>query len=299
MRLAIIIVLATATSAHAQGDLGFAWQAPAACPDASALRTRVEQRLGHPLAETTISVDVEELGARYVAQVDLGDDDVRTLTSARCDDLADAVAVVVARAAGEHRAAPTQVAVRDVDEPAPAVHAQVAAPHLRTWSISARLSGVSGVGVIPEVGLGGEIAITLRRKSAMAELAETRWAVSKAQLHGGGPAHVDVGLDVTALRIGWRSQQAPLRAWASVEGGSMYGNGVELENASVGEGRWFAAGAGFGVAWPMTKWARLVGTTEVMVAVERVRFSLGDGTVVYAPSPMSARATCGIELGWQ
>jgi hypothetical protein len=49
----------------------------------------------------------------------------------------------------------------------------------------------------------------------------------------------------------------------------------------------------------MTKWARLVGTTEVMAAVERVRFSLGDGTVVYAPAPMSARATCGIEVGWQ
>jgi hypothetical protein len=299
MRLAILVVVAVAGTAHAQGELGLAWQAPAACPDAGALRSRVEQRLGHPLDDAPISIDVQELGSHYVAQVDLGDDDVRTLTSARCDDLADAVAVIVARAAGEHHAPPTQVAVREPDEPVVAVHAHLTAPHLRTWSIGARLSGVSGVGIIPEVGLGGELAVTLRRKSTMAELAATRWAVSKAQLHGGGPAHVDVGLDVTAMRVGWRSEQLPLRGWASVEVGTMYGNGVALANAALGEGRWFAAGTGFGVAWPMTKWARLVGTTEVMLAVERVRFSLGDGSVIYAPAPMSARATCGIEVGWQ
>ena len=101
------------------------------------------------------------------------------------------------------------------------------------------------------------------------------------------------------MRIGWRSEQLPLRGWASVEVGTMYGNGVALANAALGEGRWFAAGTGFGVAWPMTRWARLVGTTEVMVAIQRVRFSLDNGSVVYAPAPMSARATCGIEVGWQ
>jgi hypothetical protein len=299
MRLAIILVLAIAGTARADGELGLAWQAPAACPDASALRTRVEQRLGHPLDNAAISVDVEELGADYVAAVNLGDDDVRTLTSARCDDLADAVAVIVARAASEHHAVPTKVAVREPEEPMLTLHTQLTAPRVRTWAISARLSGVSGVGIIPEVGLGGEIAVSLRRKSAMAELAQTRWAVSKAQLHGGGPAHVDVGLDVTAMRVGWISERLPLRAWASVEVGTMYGNGIALQNASLGNGRWVATGAGFGVAWPMASWARLVGTTEIMGAIERVRFQLGDGAVVFAPAAMSARATCGIELGWQ
>lgn len=298
MRLAVVLVLAIAATAHAD-ELGLAWQAPAACPDAGVLRSRVERRLGHRFDDTRVSVNVEELGSRYVAAVDLGDDDIRTLTSARCDDLADAVAVIVARAARDHHAAPPQIATRDDTEPAVALHAELAAPHVRLWSIGVRLSGVSGVGIIPEVGLGGELAVTLRRKATMAELAGTRWATSAAQLHTGGPAKVDVGLDVTALRIGWRSEQLPLRGWAAVEVGTMYGNGVALANASLGEGRWFAAGAGFGVAWPMTRWARLVGTTEVMAAVERVRFSLGDGTVVYAPAPMSARATCGLEVGWQ
>lgn len=298
MRLAVVVlVLASAAPAHADGELGIAWQAPAACPDASALRARIEQRLGRELDDMSIAIEVAQLGSRYVAQVDLGGD-VRTLASARCEELADAVAVIVARAAGEHHAAPRRLAMRDAP-PEVVVHAALAPPRPRAWTIGARLSGVSGIGIIPEVGLGAELAITLRRHSTMAELAATRWAISQAQLHAGAPAHVDIGLDVTAMRIGWRSDKMPLRGWASLEVGTMYGTGVSLANAQVGEGRWVAGGTGFGVAWPMTRWLRLVGTTEVMIALDRVRFSLSDGMVVYAPAPMSARATCGIEVGWQ
>ena len=239
--------------------------------------------------------------------------DVRTVSSTRCDELADAVAVIVARAAGERRrpikhvepverragavAPKPTLAMRDMDDTTPEVVASVEAPHPRVWSLDVRLSGVSGIGVIPQVGLGGELAVGLRRKSALAEIAETRWMTSAAQLHGGAPARVDVGLDATALRLGWRPPAMPLRAWAAVEGGSMYGTGVQLDNSQLGSGRWIAAGAGFGVAWPINRWVRLVGTTEIMIAIERVKFSLGDGMTVYAPSAASARATCGLEVG--
>jgi hypothetical protein len=293
MRLAVLVVLAIAAPARADG---IAWQAPAACPDAAAVRARIAQRID-PEPDMPIAIDVAQLGSRYVAEVDL-DGDVRTLASTRCDDLADAVAVIVARAASQHHAAPRRLAMRE-SEPEVTVASVLEPPRPRAWSIGVRLSGVSGIGVIPEVGLGAELALTLRRHSTLAELAATRWALSEAQLHAGAPAHVDVGLDVTAMRVGWRSADMPLRGWASVEVGRMYGTGVSLANAQVGEGRWVAAGTGFGVAWPMTKWLRLVGSTEVMLALDRVRFSLSDGQVVYAPAPMSARATCGIEVGWQ
>jgi hypothetical protein len=301
MRLTVVVglVLAIAAPARAQGgdELGIAWQAPAACPDAAAVRARIAQRIATE-PDLPVTIEVAQLGARYVAEVDLGGD-IRTLASARCDDLADAVAVIVARAASEHHAAPRRLAMREPEQPEVTVHSVLEAPRPRAWTIGARLSGVSGIGVIPEVGLGAELAITLRRHSTLAELAATRWALSEAQLHAGAPAKVDVGLDVTAMRIGWRSENRPLRGWMSVEAGTMYGSGVSLANAQVGEGRWVAAGAGFGVAWPMTRWLRLVGTTEVMLALDRVRFALSDGQVVYAPAPMSARATCGIEVGWQ
>ncbi len=308
MRIAIAPLLFSAASAAADP----AWQAPASCPDAANVRERIEARLGRTLDDADdVAIEVARSGKRYVAHVDLGAmtvaNDVRTVSSARCDELADAVAVIVARAAGERRLhsekhiaprpAIASLVMRDADDTAPAVVAAVEPPAPRVWSLDVRLSGVSGIGVIPKVGLGGELALTLRRKTALAELAETRWVMSAAQIHTGAPARVDVGLQATALRLGWRSPVMPLRAWASVEAGSMYGTGVQLDNAQLGSGRWLAAGSGFGVAWPINKWVRLVGTTEIMIAIERVKFSLGDGMTVYAPSAASARATCGLEIG--
>jgi hypothetical protein len=322
MRIAGVVVvgLSALAGTAAAEPAELTWQAPAACPDSDGMRARIEARLGRSLDDSDgVAIDVAVTHHRYVARVDLGAltvaNDVRTVSSTRCDELADAVAVIVARAAGEHRVArkrplamrpaepvadavPVATADAEADEPATTITASVPdVPHPRVWSVDVRLSGVSGVGVIPKVGLGGELAITLRRKNALAEIAETRWMVSEAQIHTGGPARVDVGLDATAVRLGWRPALLPLRAWASVEGGSMYGTGVSLDNAQLGSGRWLAAGTGFGVAWPISRWVRLVGTTEVMVAIERVKFSLGDGMTVYAPSPMSARATCGLEIG--
>lgn len=310
MRMVVAIVMGSAASVAADP----AWQAPAACPDAAAVRERIEARLGRTLDDADdVEIDVEKSGKRYIAHVDLAAvtvaNDVRTVSSTRCDDLADAVAVIVARAAGERRrpmkhvvpdrsvAPKPTLAMRDADDPTPEIVATVEAPHVRVWSFDVRISGVSGIGVIPQVGLGGELAVSLRHKSALAEVAETRWMMSAAQLHGGAPARVDVGLEATALRLGWRPPAMPLRGWASVEGGSMYGTGVQLESSQLGSGRWIAAGAGFGVAWPINRWVRLVGTTEIMIGIERVKFSLGDGMTVYAPSAASARATCGLEVG--
>jgi hypothetical protein len=55
---------------------------------------------------------------------------------------------------------------------------------------------------------------------------------------------------------------------------------------------------GFGIAWQMAPWARLFGSTEVLFAIERARFS-HDGMDLYAPAPMSVRTSCGLEVGWQ
>ena len=58
-------------------------------------------------------------------------------------------------------------------------------------------------------------------------------------------------LGVTAARIGWRPENRPRRAWIEGEVGSMDGSGTNLSTSDPG-GRWYAAGVGFGVGWPMT-----------------------------------------------
>jgi hypothetical protein len=302
----IAVALGTGRASAQPGELGLAWEAPASCPDRDGMRTRIEQRLGRSLDDFAlgIEVDVKARGRRYVATIDLGAvtvaNDVRTLTSARCDELADAVAVVVARVAREAAAArrvSPRVSTHDLET-------EVAAPapapvRVRRWTIGARLSAVSGIGVVPEVGLGTEIAGYVRHDTTMFELGGTKWLSSSERARYGGPAQIDVGFQVTAARVGWRPENTPLRAWVGVEVGSMNGTGSSVATAQNGAGRWVAAGSGFGVGWQMTRWIRLVGMTEFDIAFERVRFQLQDGVVIYEPNPASARASVGLEVGWQ
>lgn len=311
-----IVAIAGRPAAAQPAELGLAWEAPPSCPDRASMRARIEQRLGRSLDDVAlgIDVDVKPQGGRYVARIDLGAvtvaNDVRVLTSARCDELADAVAVIVARVAREvadarqiasaRRVVERRVALHDAgaDEPVASAHAAFAAPPPRRWSVGARLSAVSGIGVLPEVGLGAEISGYVRHDAAMFELGETKWLGTTERSRYGEPAQIDVGFQVTAARFGWRPEGLPLRAWADVEVGNMNGNGASLATAQLGSGRWVAAGSGFGVGWQMTKWIRLVGTTEIDIAFERVAFKLDDGLVIYQPAPASARTSVGLEVGW-
>lgn len=310
LALGIVIGLAAPAAAQAVAMIdarpNLAWRAPAGCPDLAELRQRVERRLDRTLDNVLvpIEVDVAQAAGRYVARVDLRAvtvaNDVRTLTARHCSELADAVAVIVARVAGE-AIARQRIAVRDNGEEPAAIVIESAPPppSPRRWALGVRLSGVSGIGVIPKVGLAGELAITLRHDNTLAEVGATRWVASAAQTHDGAPAKVDVDLDVVATRVGWRPADMPLRAWGAVEVGKMEGNNIRLPSQQLEAGRWVAAGGGFGIAWQMAPWCRLLGATETMLAIDRVRFTLGDGLVVYAPSPMSVRATLGLEIGWQ
>jgi hypothetical protein len=298
MRAVVLAGVLVARAASA--DVGFMWDAPAACPSVSSIEARVEQRLGRALDPALeIHIAVWQHDGHFVAKLSLGTT-VRSLTSDRCDELADAIAIIVSRVAEEHEAVPRVALAPDVVVPRVEpvlVHRELAVPaQPHPWSLGVRLSGVSGIGIVPEVGLGAEVAISARHNSTLAELAATKWLASGADRSN---SHVDVGLGVTAARVGWRPEDLPLRAWVSAEVGSMDGTGTNLSTTEPNSGRWFAAGAGFGVGWPITPWLRLVGSTEALIAVERVRFAESNGVVLYAPSPVSARATVGIEVGWE
>jgi len=294
---------ATPAVAMAETKPTLSWHAPEGCPDAADLRARIEQRLERSLDDVVvgIEVDVALTNDRYVARIDLRAmtvaNDIRTLTSVRCAELADAVAVIVTRVASES-IAKKRVAVRDDLQRQYIVDRSDPPPPRRLWGLSARVSAVSGIGVIPKVGAAAEVAIIARRDNVVAELAGTRWLDSYAQFHDGAPAVVDVLLDTAAARLGVRSTTMPLRAWTTIEYGMMDGESTQVPGEQFDSGRWIAAGAGFGIAWQMTSWARLVGSNETMLAIDRMRFRSG-GEIVYAPSPMSFRASVGLELGWQ
>jgi hypothetical protein len=304
--VSIWLVLVAAAHAEPRSDAALVWQAPADCPDAREVRVRIERRLGMPIEravhgiEVAIEPEAGDLGGaarRFVARIDLRGltvaNEVRVLTSARCDELTDAVAVVIARLAAERRQPPAEDrAVRLAVQPPVTV-----AP--REWGGGVRTLGLSGVGAQPRVGLGGELAGYVRHESVVAEVALARWLPSSRFLHPGAPGRVDIRLDVTALRLGWGPEALPLRGWIAGELGSVEAQGVGLNDDHVGAARWVGVGAGVGVAWPMAPLVRLVGVVEAVVPVQRPRFMLVDGTEVYRPEPATARCGLGLEVGWR
>lgn len=280
-------------------DAGLVWRAPASCPEMTELRARVERRFGGPLdrAVQGISVDVSAEGngaaQRFVARIDgrvaldaATSGDVRVLTSARCDELTDAVAVVIARIAAERRqpAVPSEPVARVV-APSPERRAQ--------WGGGVRALGISGIGALPGVGVAGELAGYVRRRELLVELAAARWAKTAGAF---SPGADEVSLDLIVLRVGWEPEDLPLRAWLVGERGAYAG--VMFERGEVEDVGWSAAGAGFGVMWRMTSHTRLFGMVELVAPLERARIMLPDRHDRFRPDSASARSGFGLEVGW-
>lgn len=303
LRAWLVVVAMTAMVGGARGEphaeAALVWQAPGGCPDSAEVVARIEGRLGLPLERAVhgVAVEIAVENRRFVARIDLRAitvaNEMRVLSSERCDELADAVAVVIARIAAEQRAADEVRAPQAVrmEQPAPA------APPAR-WGGGVRLQTISGIGTLPGVGLGGELAGHVRRHEWYAELSAARWMPQSRFLHVGAPGRVDVRLDALALRVGYQSQRLPLRGYVTGEVGSVIGEGVSLDFAEMGNARWVAVGGGFAVAWGMTRHLRLVGVLETLVPLERARFLLQDGGVIFRPDPLAVRSGLGFEVGW-
>jgi hypothetical protein len=324
-------------------DPAFVWRAPDACPDAANVRARVEQRLGGAIDGhlARIEIDITRERAQYVARIDARAitvaNDVRTLRSRKCDALADAVAVVLARLASEVRMSrstgPARIASNapepriagtdatgtiamagttttvaavssgddeiDGDMSAQRIVDDEPAPkRVRRWGFGLHVLALSGVGALPQINLGGELAALVRRADKFAALGVSRWVPQDAKLAPGAPGGVEVRLDTLTLRGGWGPSTLPLRAWLLGEVGRLQGTGVGVEDERTARARWIALGAGLGVGWPMSDHARLVGTFEIAVPLERPRFMLDQGSDLYRPGAAAARCAFGLEVGW-
>ena len=174
------------------------------------------------------------------------------------------------------------------------------------WGGGIRLTGLSGIGALPGVNFGAEVAINVRREEVFAELGLARWQPEEDYAVVENPQQrVDLKLDLWTLRAGWASMQMPLRAWLLLEVGEIAGaRGMQgvVSRMVMGDTpssrQWKAAGGGFGVAWPMSDQARLVGSLEIAIPMDREAVML-DRRGAYEPDPFVARTTVGIEVGWR
>lgn len=173
------------------------------------------------------------------------------------------------------------------------------------WGGGVRLTGLSGIGALPGVNYGAEVAGHLRRDEYFVELAVGRWKPRDTYLVSEMPSRVELGLDLWTVRAGWESMRMPLRGWLLAEVGElasarqMAGVVARMMTGSTPDDRqWRALGGGFGVAWPMTNQARLVGTMEIAFPINREKLMLDRGEA-YEPDPLAARYSIGLEVGWR
>jgi hypothetical protein len=189
-----MIVAVTTVSAPVWGD-----DSPTAlatdCVDDNALREHIEERLGRALAAGEVGeLHIELAGqGELVATFALSAQGKRALKASSCGELADAIALIVARNT------PAVVATSEVEsEPVLEVAPSVATPiavhepiRRAAWRASVTTAVLGGAGMLPGNQLGGEIAASVARDQAFVELGYVRWsAVSLPDEVG----HVDFGL---------------------------------------------------------------------------------------------------------
>jgi hypothetical protein len=173
------------------------------------------------------------------------------------------------------------------------------------WGGGVRVTGLSGIGALPGVNYGGELAALVRRDELFAELGLGWWKPEHTYMVATATEPTELKLDVWTLRAGWASMSTPLRAWALAEVGEIAGvrgmPGVvtRMMTGDVPQNRqWQALGGGFGVAWPMSDHARLFGMIEIAVPVGRQELML-DTVGGYQSDPLAARSSAGLEFGWR
>jgi hypothetical protein len=173
------------------------------------------------------------------------------------------------------------------------------------WGGGIRLTGMSGIGALPGVNLGGEVAVHVRHDEYFGELGLGRWHPQTTYVVTETPEHVELGLDVWTARAGWASMKMPLRGWVLAEVGEiasargMQGVVSRMVMGDTPQDRqWRAAGAGLGIAWPMSDNVRLIGNMEIAIPLNRERLMLDRGEA-YQPDPIAARYSLGLEVGWR
>lgn len=298
-------VLACAAPAYAGT---WRWAGPDDCPE-GAVRSSLAARLDASVDALPFDVDVtianDEHGLTATLVIAGALTDARTLSSASCGELADALAIVIARL--------VSVAPSPSDAPPPPVPAPATAPEIvvraplpaqsrsssPTWNAGARMSGIVGTGGAPVVGVAGDIAAWGVWRSFSLELAVSRWKSNTATVGDTSMAGVDVGLTAIAVRAGWRFSRDRGRAWLVGELGSMTGTGIGIAESRGGSARWSAVGMGGAKAWPVGNHVALVGALEGEFLIDHVAFTVEDGSVLYATPRVGLRASLGIELGWR
>jgi hypothetical protein len=289
---AVIAVVAVTGVARAGGDeaaperedVELRYSAPPECPDRAALEAAIAERAPAARfvagAARVFAVTVTTSAEGFAGELSVAGDDgpaARNLTAARCDDLAGALALIVALAIDPSAASLGPVAVEPALERV-AVAAPVATvrddttpapkPEDRGPWIDVEVSGLIAGGITPGALLGGAVEARLEvRRLGHLDLAALVGR-DTADNAGGTSRFTFLAGRLSACRR-LMAGSVWLDACAHVEAGGLTGSGGQIVNAQGSTRLWLAPGAHAAARWPMT--SRVFAEMAAGVSVPLVR----------------------------
>lgn len=314
----LLLSLAALATAHAAPSI-LDWQAPAECPQASSMRTKVEDLLGQPLdthrrqfLHFLGQVRVEGTGEYQVTIVAEGPDGTRerTLHQRDCGNLSDAAALIVALAIdptltllGQGQASPgTGSTDRGHRYPAIAANSQT---HARLLvQAGARLN--TSLGMLPGIGLGAGLELGLIFPASIRISAiGGKWAES----HVAVPERAGASVEFDTWSLGLRGCWLPIMhhrlvigACAGVDGSRMTGSGKNLDTPRRATDWWWGALGGGRAQYNLVVQGEnalsLTLGLEGGPALVRPRFGLTGGETIYQPAPWVVQSHLGINTSF-
>lgn len=325
--LAAAAITAVCGSARADEADTIAWEAPAACPGADALRAQVAGHLGRDLAddEVTARVVITRHGKRWRMALTMADGE-RGLEAASCDDLVASAALIVAMAlapqdeagdgTGEDASAGTEDSdlARDlaaVDDEAP----PAAVPSLRRRQIDtsvreprppvdidvrvrAAVGGELGTLPDPASGVGGGVEVSFDAWSA--DLAVHHWREQRGFVAGPTGPGADASLTTVVARACYAGVDRRLRfgGCLGAELDAMRSQGFDFDVVYPAQTT-LGAGLHVGVLWAVQLAGPLAVRADIGAAMLLARPVLTedmDGAIIHDPNFLTWRGLVGAEV---
>lgn len=289
------------------------WDAPAGCPDDTAVESRIAALVGDPTIVTPATAKVQQRGDRYevelVTWID-GGSQRRALAATSCDALADAVAVVIAVALDPVQTAETPRIVQTTEvaaigsttvrtsSPASPVRARAPKPPLY---FGLAIGGGYGSGIAPSGSGIVHLGLALGRRAWAIELDARLWPRREFD-RSAVRTHVTLGT-VGLLGCGKGVfGRVEIPVCAGVEVGGLRAFGPDLLANNPRNYPWIAPRARLGLRVLLGRgvgiWTAAEGAVPLAKAELHVRGVANQDQLVWSTQPASLRVMLGLDFRW-
>lgn len=310
-------------------EFALEWDADPSCPDRAWAEEKLRDRLGRPLSPTPaaslhVAARLRRKPGGYTLSMittrSTGDQGTRSLSDARCDELAQAAILVIALAVEDQREERPTASPAAAPTPSPPFKAPVGRDGAQAQplsdhppSLALRLSGMVDVGFLPQVGVGPEWAIALVRTRGRVELSGFWLPFRVSEPDPGGR----VAVATWALRPAgcialWRSEGDALGAdvCLGLELGRTRARGNDLSERKEPSWLFRSAWAALRITGQLSPHWAWVLTPGLAVPLGRPSYvsettgpnappvsepARGVRTELHTPAPVSARLSLGVE----